>query len=208
MRIIRFALFSLTAISIAPIASAEVSFLINIDAVEDQSSADVNMVSGSWILVASTTNSTFEPIVPGGVSVGDFTSGDDLVIVRGTFNFSNGVASANPTGLSFGNGWDKDDPLALVWFPDGGTARNSVVENDAYGLYTSATGQDSSDPWITPADGELNHALKLLTDDGVGFFGSGTVPAGDVGAPLRVIPEPSVSLLGLLATLMLFRRRR
>jgi len=208
MRIIKI-LSAAALVASSSTAMAEVSFLLNVDNVNDRSGTDVATGTGSWLLVADTNQDGFANITSGGVSVSDFASGDDLVIARGDFSLfgTPGVATAAPAGLSFGNGWGEGDPLAFVWFPDGGTDRATTANGDHYGLYTSALGEDSSDPWITPADNTVDHNLTLVTSDSNFFFGAGSVDPGSVNANMTV-PEPSVSLLGALSVLLLMRRRR
>ena len=149
--------------------------------------------------------------MPGGVNVGDFTSANDIVIFKGNFSaFApfDGIASAGSGNLEFGNGWDADDPLAFVWFPTAGSNATSVSAGESYGLYTNPVAQDSSEPWITPANNTTDYVLQLFTDDGSFIVGNGTVDSGSVAASLQVIPEPSISLLAFLSGLLLFRRRR
>ena len=215
MRFSRFSLVSLisfVSISIVPTASAELSFILNVDRVRDAGGTDyVSTATGLWIVVADTAQDGFQPITSGGVNVNDFVSDNDLVIFRGDFTtfFTDGVATSAATGLNFGNGWDTGDPLAFVWFPTAGTSATSVTGGEDYGIYTSPVPVDSSDAWITPADGTLDHTLQMVTTDNLGLFDpGGTVDPSAATASLQVIPEPSVSLLALLSGLLVFRRRR
>lgn len=211
MRKITSTLSCVALFSLASSAIGEVSFLLNADTLKDGSDIAVSTLTGSWILVADTNVDGFGTIGSGGISVNDFVGSSDLIIGKGVFGGGfglDGAVSESMTGLSFGNGWNTGDPLALVWFPDAGTSPSTIDAGQAYGLYTSATGEDSSDPWITPADNSSNHKLDVLTAGASGFFGSGTVPNSLVQADRLTIPEPSVSLLGLFSALFLIRRRR
>ncbi len=211
MRTIRTLLPSLALISAAPIASGEVSFLLNADQLRDDMNSAVSTATGSWILVADTTLDGFGAITSGGISVDDFIGSQDLIIGKGVFGGGfgiDGAVSAALPGMNFGNGWDTGDPLALVWFPEAGTSPSTIDGGQAYGFYTNAVAQDSSDPWITPADNTSNYKLDALTADGSGFFGSGTVDSGLVQADRLTIPEPSTSLLGLLSVGFFLGRRK
>ena len=211
MRTLRTLLSSLAIISVAPIASGEVSFLLNADQLRDDSDTAVTVANGSWILVADTTLDGFGELGAGGIEIDDFVGSQDLIIGKGEFgggfNIDGAVSDSLP-GMNFGNGWDVGDPLALIWFPDAGMTPSTIGGGEAYGFYTSATGEDASDPWITPADGTSNHKLDALTADGSGFFGSGTVDPSLVQADQLTIPEPSTSLLGLLSLAFFLGRRR
>jgi len=123
-------------------ASATVSFIINVDRVNDAAGDPVDVAQGIYLLVASTTDATFDPLMPGGISDGDLLAGsDDMVVHRGDFQtfFTPGVINANAS-LALGGGWDAGDPLALYWFPNAGLGATDITAGDSYGLYTSATG--------------------------------------------------------------------
>lgn len=194
-------------------SDATISFLITGDTLRDSAGAAVDFSSGLALLVADTAADGFGAVLPSSVGAGDIVNGaDDTIVWKGDFTTfaTDGVVNANPTGLNLGGGWDSGDPLALYWFPTGGPAAASVAGGDPYGFYTSVTGQDGSDPWITPTDGTLNHTLTVLTASNSGFFGAGTVPDGSTASALRVaIPEPAAaSFLLLTGGLCLARRRR
>lgn len=176
----------------APAALAEISLLLFVDAVNDRSGSDVSTSLGSWLLVADTNRDGFGPLRAGPISLGSQVGSSDLIIARGDFTIfaTPGVVSANPTRLSFASGWDEGDPIALVWLPGAGSNPTVLAVGDDYGLYHSPTGQDTSARWITPADGTLNYGLHLLTSDGNGFFGAGSVSPASAIASLQV-GEPS-----------------
>jgi hypothetical protein len=210
MRIITSALSVVTLLCLTPLASAFVTINLVAETVTDLSGTAVSTASGRWILVADTTRDGFNPIGAGGISVNDFVAGDDLVVVNGVFGGGFGVAGAinvSMPGLSLTSEWDTGDPLALIWFPEIGEGATEVAATDSYGLYTSALGEDLSNPWITPADG-ADHDLQALTAATSGFFGTGTVDSDSLRAQLAVIPEPSASILALLSGLLILRRRR
>ena len=173
---------------LASTALAELSFLINVDAVKDQGGSDVSTATGSWLLVADTTRDGFGTIQAGPIALGGLIGSNDLIVFRGDFTTfaTPGVVSSNPA-LILSGGWGEGDPLALVWFPSGGTSPAAVGAGDAYGLYHNASAQDTSAPWVTPADLTFNYPIKLLSSDGNGFFGAGTVVPATATANLEVV---------------------
>ena len=169
-------------------ATAEISLLLDVERVNDDGGTPAAVANSSWFLIADTLQDGFGPIQPGAIPVGGLVGSNDLIIAKGNFTAFGvaGVVSANPTALSFGNNWDEGDPLAFVWLPQGGTAPTEVQAGDSYGLYHSPTGEDTSAPWLTPADQTFNYNIQLLTSDGVGLLGSGTVSPASATASLTV----------------------
>jgi len=210
MRNIASGLSLIVLFSLAPIASASLTIKVLSETVTDSGGTAVTTATGTWLLVADTTRDGFNAIGAGGISVNDFIAGDDLVLINGVFGGGFGVDGAinmAMPGLNLTAEWDTGDPLALVWFPEVGAGASSVSDGDSYGSYTSASGEDLSNPWITPADG-ADLDLQALTGATSGFFGSGTVDPSSLEAGLAVIPEPSATLLVLCSGLLIFRRRR
>jgi len=212
---------SLVALScLAQVASATLTINLVAETVTDSAGDPVSVLTGQWILIADTTRNGFNAIGPGGISVNDFVAGDDLVIGSGEFGGGDGFVipgaiNKSMPGLTLSGAWGTGDPLALVWFPTVGVGATAVGASESYGRYTTydpttnpaATGEDSSQPWLTPADG-ADHSLQALTSGTSGIFGTGTVDSAALRADLTTVPEPSVSLFGLLALFAFLRRRR
>lgn len=209
----------ITALLLAASSSeATISFILEADLLRNSTGAAAPD-SSLFLLVSSTTNSTFDALSEGSLtSIGSLLNGDDRILFKGDLSsYGNGIMTVNPT-LDLANpllsGWTQNDPLALLWFPTLTTGSSSIPAGTTYGLYTKALSSDGSDPWITPADGVTNHKLLFYTQGGSGLDlspGAGATNLASVGnASLTVgaIPEPSRSLLGLLGLGVLALRRR
>jgi hypothetical protein len=206
-----------TMLGFAASAEATVSFLIDGDLLKT-SLGEAAPQSTLFLLVASTTNSSFGPISPGAsLDVGSILDGDDdVVLFRGdlTAYGVDGVLSTSVTGINFANfaNFGPGDSLALYWFPTLTTASTTIDPGTTYGVYTSTIPVDGSAAWIAPADGTTDHFLFFYTQDGSELSpgAEASNPASAGNASLTVVPEPASMLLFGLAGLgmMTVRRRR
>jgi len=162
------------------------------------------------LLVADTANNGYGTVVPGSLNNGAFLNGaDDMILARATVTDLGGFQGVldNFAGSLLGN-WGTGDPLLLYWFSSVTGASTSLSGGERYGFYTSATGQDGSDPWVTPADGTPAINLSFAT---ITAGGTSNADTAGYATSLVAIPEPStfaaiagVVMLGFAA----FRRRK
>lgn len=199
---------------------ASISFLIDADLLKNSSGTAISQ-SSLFLLVASTTNSTFEAIsADSSTAVGSLLNGDDRILFRGDLLGSpvvDGVLQVATGGLTLNSApltdWTVGDPLALIWFPTLTSGSGTIAAGTTYGRYTNASSVDGSDAWITPSDPTTDHALLFYTQDGSELSpGAGASNAASVGnASLTVagaVPEPGRFMLGLLGMMGLVIRRR
>lgn len=174
--------------ALAQLSVNAVTFNVAADKLKDENGNPMS-VNGLVVLVASTTDSTFNGPVPGA-----FTSGDDIIIGNQPLTLNSGFGpGAFLQGISqteSGN-WGPNDPVALFWFPNL-TSGQTPTAGTPYGFFTDATGHDGSAPWLTPADSSTV-SLSFGTQDGTTLFGSGGgfFPPSAGNANLTVVPEPS-----------------
>jgi hypothetical protein len=155
--------------------------------------------NGLVILVASTTDSTFN-----GPTAGSFVSGDDIVVAKFDLSASgaNGVLIDAAAGLTLSGNWNAGDPLAIYWFPT--LTKNSTAPSAGtpYGMYTTTTPLDGSDPWVTPQS-SATIDLRFITTDSdtvnghlpgsnAASAGLASLVVGGAAAP----PQLAISLLG------------
>jgi hypothetical protein len=199
--------------------NATISFLIDGDLLKDSGGGAIAQ-SSLFMLVSSTTDGTFSPIIAdSSTAVGSLLNTDDRILFRGDLlgnPNANGVLQVATGGLSLNAGlltnWTAGDPLALLWFPTLAAGSTTIPAGTTYGRYTNASAVDGSDAWITPSDGTSDHNLLFYTKDGVELSpGSGAAnlaPAGNASLTVAAIPEPSRSMLGLIGLGVLALRRR
>jgi hypothetical protein len=195
--------------------NAGVSFLVDGEVLSDANGAPIGQNS-LVVLLASTTNSTFEPLAFGeSLAVGSLW-GDDMVLWKGDISSFgvDGVLNAATGNLNFTGNWGQNDAISLLWFPTLTTSNDALVGGASYGLYTNSSAIDGSGAWITPADGSSNYNLLFYTTNGEQLAAGSNSPSSG-RATLTVtgaaIPEPSsfaalagFAVLGLAAS----RRRR
>lgn len=163
--------------------------------------------NGLVILVASTTNNTFE-----GPSIDFFATGDDIEVARWdlSLNGLDGVLFDSRSGVVLSGNWTATDPLALYWFPTLTTNAASPGANTEYGTYFDLTGIDGSDPWVTPSDGG-SVDLRFFTADATILNSGGSNPASAGNALFNTpaVPEPnSLAWLALAVVGWTFTRSR
>lgn len=156
-------------------------------------------VNGLVLLVASTTDSTFN-----GPTAGSFVTGDDIVVAR--FDLAsggtNGVVIAFAGGLRLTGNWNAGDPLAIYWYPTLTTNSTAPSAGTPYGFYTTSTPQDDSAAWITPSDGTVAWELRFITTDSdTDYHSTGSNPASAGLANLVVggAPTPPQLAISLLS---------
>ena len=131
-------------------------------------------------VVASTTDTTFNPPTSSG-----FVSGDDIIIASGpatsgTWGFS--------LGASYSGDWNAGDRLQLYWFPSSTSISTPPNTGDSYGSYRTDTIPTLPEiPWISPVDGGT-YSLNFLTISAGGSIGN---PAGYADFTVAAVPEPS-----------------
>lgn len=169
-------------------------------------SSGVQLTSGTLVLVASTTDSTFSQSIAGNtLTENSFIASDDLILKSFTIGSNGGVSSSfSLTPASFSN-LGAGDNLALYWFPTL-TAGSTITNGSSYGFYSNQSATQDSDPWIMVSDGS-SITLQFLTN-AAGGASSISETAGY--ANLTAVPEPTttVALLGGAAGLFVMHRRR
>jgi hypothetical protein len=117
--------------------------------------------NGLVLLVASTTDSTFNAPTSGA-----FVSGDDIVLAKFDLSSSGspGVLIDVAKSLTLTGNWTVGDPLAIYWFPTLTTNSSAPTAGIPYGMYTTASPLDGSDPWVTPQN-SANIDLRFITTD-------------------------------------------
>ncbi len=205
-------------------SSTQASITINIGGgfLKNQGSTPVNYGSGLLLLVASTTDNTFN--VPTNNS---FVSGDDIELFRSTINGDGNSNGTNDPGeflqpitLTLSGNFGQSDPLALYWFPTLTTSSASPGQGTNYGFYRSpaanlTTDADGSEAYFTPADGTTGYTLLFLTSDAGSAINTGSsgIPFGQAAFSVSPVPEPSTYFLlgpclGSLTLGLVYRRRR
>lgn len=201
--------FLLLLTALVLVARAEVTINFGAGQLYDQNHDP--LPTGSLVLlVTDTTHNGFAQLSSGTLTAGSFLDGsDDLILALAAvddFGTFQGVSDAFQGSLH--DGWGAGDPLAVIWF-SGVTISDAVLHGgEYYGTFTSATGEDGSDPWTTPADGTTAWTLTFLTASA-----DGTVHAdalGDASLTVAAVPEPATyaALAGLLALGLAGWRRR
>jgi len=189
MRILIFA-----ALALASWTSQALTITVDADLLKDANGVAMS-TNGLVILVASTTDGTFN-----GPTSGAFATGDDIVIAK--FNLLSsgapGVLIDVAPSLSFSGNWNPGDPLAIYWFPTLTTNSSAPTAGAPYGMYTTTTPLDGSDPWVTPQT-SANINLRFITTDSDSVNGHlpGSNPATAGLASLVVggsAPAPSLAI--------------
>ncbi|MDB6059648.1 MAG: hypothetical protein JWO95_3492, partial [Verrucomicrobiales bacterium] len=150
--------------------------------------------NGLVVLVASTTDSTFN-----GPTTGAFTTGDDIVVAK--FNLASsgapGVLIDVAASLSFTGNWNPGDPLSIYWYPTLTTNSAGPNAGTPYGMYTTTSPLDGSDAWVTPQS-SANIDLRFITSDSDTNNGhlTGSIPASAALANLTVggIAQPNLGI--------------
>lgn len=169
----------------------------------------VPLSNGSLVLlVADTGNNGFSPLTAGTLSADSFLAhSDDLILAMSSVtNLGEFQGVSDSFNGVFHNNWTAGNALALIWFAD--VSGGILYGNEHYGLFTSAIGEDGSDPWITPADGTFLRTVLFLTTSAGGSVHADS--AGDASFTVAAIPEPATSAAcaGLLALALVAWRRR
>lgn len=193
MRILILAVLALTTWT-----SQALTIQVDADLLKD-SNGNSMPTNGLVILVASTTDSTFN-----GPTAGSFASGDDIVVAKFNLNSSGapGVLIDVAPSLSLTGNWTVGDPLAIYWFPTLTTNSSAPTAGIPYGMYTTATPLDGSDPWVTPQS-SANIDLRFITTDSDSVNGhlagsnaaTAALASNVVGSGLTA-PNLAISLLG------------
>jgi hypothetical protein len=179
-------------------ARASIGISVDADLLQNADGTPMPM-TGMVLLVASTTDSTFNA-----PTAGSFVSGDDIIVAR--FNLmgaTNGVLIDFAPGLILSGSWNAGDPLAIYWYPTLATNATAPGGGTPYGFYTTNAPADGSDPWVTPANGTTAIDLRFITDnsDTVNGHATGSNPAAAGLASLVVSGPPTPPSLAVsLAT--------
>ena len=207
---------------IAMTASSFGSIVINIQGDGLRNDSNVFIPANSLVfLIASVTDGNFDPnsILEGAsTAVGSLITGtDDYIVAKVPLasmtlgGFDVAFSSAGAGALNFssvpGGLWGANDKLALVWFPALANNAAVIAPGSRYGLFTSATAGDGTDPWLTPANtGQIG--LAFATSDGA--LGGSSAPAlGRTSFTASPVPEPtSAFLVAVGAAGLMMRRRR
>lgn len=197
--------------------NATITFLMQADLLKDSSGAAMSQ-DGVFMLVASTTDATFQPIFAGSsTAVGSTFGVDDKILFvgdLGTFGVNGVLDETLAIDSTLFAGLTTGDPLALYWFPTLTTSDTSISAGTTYGYYTNPLAVDGSSAWLTPADPTSNYSLGFFTKDGSelspGSSASNLASAGNASLTVSAVPEPSVSLLAMAGAMfaVLGRRRR
>jgi hypothetical protein len=176
---------------------ASITFYLDADLLKSSDGSPMP-TNGLVLLVASTTDSTFQ-----GPTAGSFVTGDDIVLAKFDLHSSGtpGVLIDLTNNLRLAGNWSVNDPLALYWYPTLTIASSSPTGGAPYGMYTTATPHDDSVPWLTPSDGSTVNLRFITTDSDPGNHSPGTELASTGLANLVVpgVPTPpqlAISLLG------------
>jgi len=179
--------------------AATITIQVDADLLKD-SSGNAMPTNGLVVLVASTTDSTFNP-----PTAGSFVSGDDIVLAKFDLRSSgaNGVLIDVASSLTLTGNWTPGDPLAIYWFPTLTTNSTAPTAGIAYGFYTTTTPLDGSDAWTTPT-APANIDLRFITTDSDTVNGhlaglnppSAGLASNVVGSGNLTAPTLGVSLLG------------
>lgn len=169
----------------------------------------VPLSSGSLVLlVADTGNNGFSPLTAGTLTVDSLlANSDDLILAMSSVTDLGSFQGVSDSFSGvFHKDWTAGNALALIWFAD--VSGGVLYGDEHYGLFTSAIGEDGSDPWITPANGTFLHTLTFITTSAGGSVHADS--AGDASLTVAAIPEPATSAAcaGLLALALVAWRRR
>lgn len=182
--------FILATVLFVCLSSVHASVTINLAASKlKQADGNPMPTNGMVILVASTTNSTFD-----GPTASSFVSGDDVEVARWDLSSTETPGDINTDVLaSLSGNWTGGDPLAIYWYPTLTTDATMPGGGTTYGYYRdpaaiSTSGSDSSDAWFTPADGGTITLVFLTTDAG------GTTNPPSAGNASLVINTPPIAL--------------
>ncbi|WP_009965535.1 PEP-CTERM sorting domain-containing protein [Verrucomicrobium spinosum] len=196
--------------------NATITFLMQADLLKDSNGVAMSQ-DGVFMLVASTADATFQPILAGtSTAVGSTFGLDDRILFVGDLG-SFGVDGVLDATIAIDStlfaGLTTNDPLALYWFPTLTTGDTSIGEGTTYGFYTNAVAVDGSSAWLTPADPTSNYSLGFFTKDGSelspGIGASNLASAGNAANTVSAVPEPSVSVLAMAGAMFaVFGRRR
>jgi hypothetical protein len=118
--------------------------------------------NGLVLLVASTNDAVFS-----GPTTNAFTSGDDIVLIRGDLSGTRTAGwftgATNNLVVNIG-GLNSGAPLALYWFPTMTTASVAPTNGTPYGFYRDEVGVDTSVSWVIPPPAN-NVSLRFKTAD-------------------------------------------
>lgn len=195
-------------------AKASVSFVLAADLLKDANGTPAP-ASTLVMLVVSTADSVFSPLIPGSYPVGSHISEDDVVLFLTDLSSSGipGVLDAGTPGLFLESipGWTVGDPLALYWITGASLEQQQIESLDPFGMYTDSVGHDGSDPWVTPADGTPGWNLWMYTQDGQdyspGAGASNPASAGIASSVATAVPEPGRAVLFVLGMLIMVLNR-
>jgi hypothetical protein len=154
-------------------------------------------MTGLVVLVASTTDSTFNA-----PSSGSFVSGDDIVLAKFDLQkATNGVLLDIVNGLTFSGSWNQGDPFAIYWYPTLNINSAAPSGGIPYGFFTTISVPVGDDPWVTPGQGATINLRMITTDANSDYHLDGTIsPSAGLanlvvaGAPTP--PQLAVSLNG------------
>ncbi len=206
LSVMKFAAPVVALISLFAVA-ARADVTINFDAGQLYDQDHTPLPNSSLVLlIADTGNNGFSPLTSGALMNDSFlANSDDLILAMSSvtdFGAFQGVSDSF-TG-SFHDGWNAGDPLALIWFADGNGSLLSGGEH--YGFFHSATGEDDSNPWTTPADGTFVWTLTFLTSSAGGSVHADSL--GDANLTVTAVPEPATYAAGLAVFVLGFAALR
>ena len=192
-------LLALCALLAPAIASAQGTVTIDLTASSLEYSSGAALPTGNLVLlIADTTGSGFGPLLPGSsLSDGSLLNGNDQIIGATTIQAIEGdppgTAMASFTGIPLGTSpytnLAPGDSLAVVWFSDLTSSSTVLTAGEVYGLFTTTSPADGSDPWLVPAaSGDID---VIFETQAVG----GSNPDSDALAMYTAIPEPATSSL-------------
>lgn len=187
------------ALALASWTSHALTIQVDADLLKD-SSGNAMPTNGLVILVASTTDSTFN-----GPTAGSFVTGDDIVLWKFNLDSSGapGVLIDVAPSLTLTGNWTVGDPLAIYWFPTLTTNSSAPTAGTPYGMFTTTNATDGSDPWVTPPS-SANIDLRFITTDSDQVNGhlAGTNNLASAGLASSVVPggltapNLAISLIG------------
>lgn len=211
MKFAKLALLAIAAAGSAHAATVNIQISQGANQATNFASRDGNTSNGLvWGLIISTGNTTFADI-PANFQLstsldGTLIPGSDDYLIMSTVLTAQGTTTdaANPGKINIMNGITMNVPatnaivtgnqFAIVWFD---TSITSATQNTAgggqwYGLLTNAA-------WTIPAAGATQNISAA--------FSTSPDPV-KLADDVRIAPEPSAMLLGLLGAVGLLRRRR
>ncbi len=164
------------------------------------------LTSGTLVLVASTTDSSFSQFIAGNtLTENSFIASDDLILKSFTIGAGSSVSDAFSLTLGNFSNLSTGDNLGLYWFPSL-TAGATIANGSSYGFYTNQASTLDSDAWTMVSDGS-SITLQFVTNAAGGTSG---IPETAGYANLTAVPEPATTaaLLGGAAGLFVMYRRR